>query len=153
MELMTESWTDRHLDDLSRKVDHGFALVDHRFERVDEQFERVDERFEQMDRRFRRVDEQFREVGRRFEEVDERLARMEVRLDKVDGRFESMHKEMTLGFREVEREAARRHAALLLEMSARFESQDQKMIYGIVGLVGALMTGFAGVMAVIATQL
>lgn len=104
---MTESWTDRHLDDLSRKFDQ-------------------------------------REVV-----VDEQLARIENRFDKLEDRFDSMQKEMTLGFKEIEREAARRHEAV----TARFETQDQKMLYGILGLVGAFMTGFAGIMAVIATQL
>lgn len=44
---MTE-WTDGRLDELSKKVDDGFAKVDRRFEQVDRRFEQVDLRFEAL---------------------------------------------------------------------------------------------------------
>lgn len=44
---MTE-WTDGRLDELSNKVDDGFAKVDRRFEQVDRKFEQIDLRFEAL---------------------------------------------------------------------------------------------------------
>ncbi len=32
---MAQEWTDGRLDDLSRRVDHGFASVDQRFDRLE----------------------------------------------------------------------------------------------------------------------
>lgn len=44
---MTE-WTDGRLDELSKKVDDGFAKVERRFEQVDRRFEQIDLRFEAL---------------------------------------------------------------------------------------------------------
>ena len=35
-------WTDGRLDELSKKVDDGFAKVERRFEQVDRRFEQID---------------------------------------------------------------------------------------------------------------
>jgi hypothetical protein len=44
-------WTDGRLNELSKKVDDGFARVDRRFEQVDRRFEQVDRRFGEIDLR------------------------------------------------------------------------------------------------------
>ncbi len=69
-----EKWTDERLDDLSVKVDRGFADVKAEmkagFERMeakmDERFTQVDERFTQMDKRFEKVDARFERMEDRF---------------------------------------------------------------------------------------
>jgi hypothetical protein len=69
-----EKWTDERLDDLSVKVDRGFADVKAEmkagFERMeakmDERFAQVDERFTQMDKRFEKVDARFERMEDRF---------------------------------------------------------------------------------------
>jgi len=47
-----EKWTDERLDDLSEKVDGGFAKVDSRFNRletrIDTQFAQLNDRFDRM---------------------------------------------------------------------------------------------------------
>jgi len=48
MNAVRELWTDERLDDLTKRVDHGFEQVDKRFEQVDKKFEQVDRRFEQV---------------------------------------------------------------------------------------------------------
>ena len=70
-----ERWTDERLDDLSVKVDQGFADLK---TEMREGFERVDKRFEQVDKR--------------FERVDKRFERIEGRLDKLTDRFESLNR-------------------------------------------------------------
>jgi tetrahydromethanopterin S-methyltransferase subunit G len=39
---MMEEWTEGRLDELSKRVDHGFDLVDQRFGLVDQRFDRVE---------------------------------------------------------------------------------------------------------------
>jgi hypothetical protein len=57
--MAREAWTDERLDDLSTRVDAGFARMDARFDRMEARFDKVDERFERVDERFERVDERF----------------------------------------------------------------------------------------------
>ena len=47
--MVREAWTDERLDDLNKKVDHGFARMDARFET---QEARMDARFQSMEERF-----------------------------------------------------------------------------------------------------
>jgi predicted nuclease with TOPRIM domain len=70
-----ERWTDERLDDLSVKVDRGFADLK---AEMKEGFERVDKRFAQVDKRFERID-------KRFERIEDRL-------DKLTDRFESLNR-------------------------------------------------------------
>jgi hypothetical protein len=42
METMTETGTEKRVDELSKRVDFGFEQIDRRFEQVDKNFERVD---------------------------------------------------------------------------------------------------------------
>ncbi len=73
-----ERWTDERLDDLSVKVDRGFAdlktEMKEGFERMEARF---GERFDDVDRRFEQVDKRFEQVDKRFEQVDKRLGRLE----------------------------------------------------------------------------
>ena len=47
--MAREAWTDERLDDLTKRVDHGFEQVDRRFEQVDKRFEEVDRRFDRVE--------------------------------------------------------------------------------------------------------
>jgi archaellum component FlaC len=63
-----ENWSDERLDDLSGKVDQGFANVkaeigDVKAE-VREGFERMEARFERIDARFEKVDDRFHALNR-----------------------------------------------------------------------------------------
>jgi hypothetical protein len=66
-----EKWTDERLDDLSVKVDQGFAGLK---TEMKEGFERMEARFGE---RFDEVDRRFEQVDKRFEQVDKRMARLE----------------------------------------------------------------------------
>jgi flagellar capping protein FliD len=50
--MVRETWTDERLDDLNKKVDHGFTKVDARFDRLEA---RMDAQFGQMNERFDRM--------------------------------------------------------------------------------------------------
>jgi flagellar capping protein FliD len=50
--MVRETWTDELLDDLDKKVDHGFTKVDARFDRLEA---RMDAQFGQMNERFDRM--------------------------------------------------------------------------------------------------
>lgn len=56
-----ERWTDERLDDLSLKVDQGFA--DLKVE-MKEGFARIDKRFEQVDKRMERLEDGFFALNR-----------------------------------------------------------------------------------------
>jgi chromosome segregation ATPase len=98
MELMERDTTDKRLDRLEARVDHGFELVDQRFEAVDQRFEAVDQRFAQVDQRFAQVDQRFEEVGHRFDRVELAIdnLRNETKsgFDSVNERFERMYRVM-----------------------------------------------------------
>ena len=84
-----ERWTDERIDDLSMRVDRGFADLK---SEMKEGFAKVDKRFEQVDKRFEQVDKRFERIDKRFEQVDKRFERIEDRLDKLTDRFESLNR-------------------------------------------------------------
>lgn len=57
---MTE-WNDGRLDELSKKVDDGFAKVDRRFEQVDQRFKHMEGK---MEAGFARIDAKFEALHR-----------------------------------------------------------------------------------------
>lgn len=65
-----ERWTDERLDDLSVKVDRGFADLK---TEMKEGFERVDKRFEQVDKRFERIENRLDKLTDRFESLNRTL--------------------------------------------------------------------------------
>ncbi|HEX6781929.1 MAG TPA: hypothetical protein VF125_07855 [Solirubrobacterales bacterium] len=65
-----ERWTDERLDDLSVKVDAGFADLK---AEMREGFDRVDKRFEQVDKRFERVEDRLDKLTDRFESLNRTL--------------------------------------------------------------------------------
>jgi tetrahydromethanopterin S-methyltransferase subunit G len=71
--MVRETWTDERLDDLSKKVDDGFADLKaemrERFDRLEAQFDRVDKRFEQVDKRFEAMDARFDSLSRNLLQV------------------------------------------------------------------------------------
>lgn len=75
--MVRETWTDERLDDLSKKVDDGFADLKaemrERFDRLEAQFDRVDKRFEQVDKRFEQVDKRFEAMDARFDSLSRNL--------------------------------------------------------------------------------
>jgi hypothetical protein len=95
MEAMAQEWTDGRLDDLSKKVDQGFA----------------------------RVDRSFEQVGRRFEKVD---------ADIRDLRLE-MRTEFTA-------------------MRSEIGAIQRTMVQGFIALTAAMLAGFGGLAALLATQ-
>jgi hypothetical protein len=48
MEAMRNSWTDDRLDDLNRKVDHGFERMEEQFDGVDRRLDRLEDQFERL---------------------------------------------------------------------------------------------------------
>jgi chromosome segregation ATPase len=92
METMTETGTERRVDELSKRVDRGFEEVDRRFERSEK---RVDRGFEEVDHRFDRVEADLREMRGRFEKVDDEFT--SVRAEMKAG-FDAMSRQMTRFF-------------------------------------------------------
>jgi len=79
MGTMTETGTERRVDELSKRVDFGFEQLS----------KRVDFGYDQIDRRFEQVDIRFEEVSHRFDRVESDLR--ELRSDVKNG-FESVQR-------------------------------------------------------------
>ena len=79
-----EKWTDERLDDLSKKVDDGFAETK---AEMREGFARLDG--EAKDLR--------REMDERFDKVDKRFNKIDARFDKIDERFEALNRALLSG--------------------------------------------------------
>jgi archaellum component FlaC len=81
-EEKVDSWNDERLDELSRRMDAGFAEMREGFAKIDremkEGFARVDRRFEKVDERFERIDERFERIDERFERLDDRFFKLMV---------------------------------------------------------------------------
>ncbi len=88
------NWNDDRLDDLSRRVDTGFADVNTRFVRLEgevkEGFERVDERLKGMDKRFSAIDQSLVRMDERFEAMDQRFDQVDKRLDRFEDKIERL---------------------------------------------------------------
>ncbi len=128
MELMTESWTDRRLDEFRSDVDHRFELVDQRFDAVDQRFDAVDQRFDAVDRK--------------FEEVDRRFGRVEVQIQDLRSEtrteFIALRGEMREGFEAV---------------AESFNQTHRLMVQSAIGIAAGFATIIAGLLGLIATQL
>jgi uncharacterized coiled-coil DUF342 family protein len=86
METMTETGTEKRVDELSKRVDRGFERVDRGFEQVDRGFEQVDKRFEQVEGEIRDVRSEVHELR-----IDTKrgFERME---SKFDAKFDSLNR-------------------------------------------------------------
>jgi hypothetical protein len=113
MGTMTETGTEKRVDELSKRVDVGFEEMS---KRVDFGFAQVDRRFEQIDRRFEQVD-------RRFEQIDQRFDRFEASVDRRFDRVEDDARE------------------LRSEMKSGFDSLHRLMIRFFAGTVGSIIAG------------
>ncbi len=69
MAVMGQTWSDDRLDELSLRVQNGFAQVDRRFERMGQRFDAFEER----------CDERSAEANRRLEQVEHRIETLEER--------------------------------------------------------------------------
>jgi tetrahydromethanopterin S-methyltransferase subunit G len=95
MEKPMDNWNDDRLDELSRRVDGGFAKVDERFKQVDEHFVRVEG---EMKAGFAKVDKRFEKVDERFEKVEGEMkagfanveAGRKADFEKLNGRFDRL---------------------------------------------------------------
>lgn len=103
---MRESWTDARLDDFAANVDRRFDAVDLRFDAVDQRFKEVDRRFDEVDRRFDRVEDDLR--GMRAD---------------MDRRFESMQKQMQVGFESMHRLMVQSSVAVIVALIALIATQ------------------------------
>jgi hypothetical protein len=96
---------------------------------------RLDELSTRMTEGFARMDQEFARVDKRFERIDQRF-------ERVDEKFQGM-----------EREANKRHDALLGELMARSDAVQRSIVTAVIGMTGAFMAGFAAILVLIATQL
>lgn len=85
MQTMTETGTEKRVDELSKRVDFGFDQLSKRMDFASEQ---VDRRFEQIDQRFDRFEAS---VDRRFDRVEDDAR--ELRSEMKSG-FDSLHRLM-----------------------------------------------------------
>jgi hypothetical protein len=79
---------------------------------------------ERLDDLNEKVDKGFADVGERFKEVDKRF-------DKLEDRFEGLQK----------------------DMNHRFETVHKLIFQGLLGIVGAMITGFFGLAGLIISQM
>ena len=87
METMTETGTEKRVDELSKRVDSGFQEMSKRVDfgfqemskRVDFGFAQVDRRFEQIDRRFDRVEDDARELRAEMKSGFDSMHRLMIR--------------------------------------------------------------------------
>lgn len=79
------AWTDPRIDDLSKKVDDGFARVDARFEKLEKKYDgNVGELRGEMKAGFERADAKMEGL---FERAD---AKMDAGFDKFDKKFDRL---------------------------------------------------------------
>lgn len=78
-----ESWNDERLDELSRRIDKGFAEAATKVELIATK-EEMNLRFGEVDRRFNEISQQ---VSRGFAEVNAQLGRLNDRLDRFVSTF------------------------------------------------------------------
>lgn len=80
---MTETGTEKRVDELSKRVDFGFDQLSKRMdfasEQVDRRFEQIDQRFERIDRRFDRVEDDARELRSEMKSGFDSLHRLMIR--------------------------------------------------------------------------
>jgi len=88
----------------------------------------TDERLDDLNEK---VDKGFTDVGERLQEVDKRFEQVDKRFDKLEDRFEGMQKEMNL----------------------RFDSVHKLMFQGLLGIMGAIITGFVALAGLIIAQM
>ncbi|HEY2480511.1 MAG TPA: hypothetical protein VGI17_17495 [Solirubrobacterales bacterium] len=118
MATMTESSTDKRVEDLRSEMHRGFDQVDQRFERVEGEMHRG---FGQVDSRFERVEG---EMHRGFGQVDSRFERVETDIREL-------RSDMKVGF-----EAT----------GARFDSLQRMMIWFFAGTLASIIAAvIAGV--------
>lgn len=85
MEAMRQSWSDDRLDDLSGRVDAGFARLE---QRIDASEERLNRRIDTVEERLhRRIDESARDTRLEF---STRCNGLETRFDQLEARFDRM---------------------------------------------------------------
>ena|ERR1700754_4472926 len=82
MGTMTETGTEKRVDELLKRLDFGF-------EQVDKRFEQVDKRFEQVDRRLDKVDADIRETRGEVQTV---RAEMKSGFRDVDAKLDSLNR-------------------------------------------------------------
>lgn len=138
-----------HGDSIEARVGAIGVQVDKLEQRMEDSFKVVDKRFEQVDKRFEQVDKRFEQIDKRFEQVDKRFEQFEERFDR---RFESLaedlreHRRNTMkGFESIDRR--------LNTLSDNQEVTNQLIAKGAVTMTGGFMAGFAGLIALVATQL
>ena len=89
---------------------------------------------ERLDDLNARVDRGFEQVDKRFEQVDRRFERMEQKFDRVDERFQLVDQRF-------------------VQISIALEGLNKRMTQGLVGISVGMLTGFAAMIALIATKL
>ena len=78
MESMREAWTDERLDDLTNRMDQGFARLYTRVDKLDTRIDKFEDR-----------------VDSRFDKIDARLERFE---ERITSRFEWLWRMMLAGY-------------------------------------------------------
>jgi chromosome segregation ATPase len=91
------TWTDDQLDEVSRRIESGFAETNARFDQIDLKLEqtdrrldRIDAKLEQADRRFDRIDAKLEQTDRRLDQIDLRLERVDIRFEGIDQRLDDI---------------------------------------------------------------
>jgi hypothetical protein len=85
-----------------------------------------------------RLDDLSKGIDRGFKQVDHRFDQVDHRFDRVEGEVKSGRQEMRNEFAAMRKEINGVHRA---------------MVFGAIAMTGAILTGFAGICGLIATQL
>jgi hypothetical protein len=117
METMTETGTEKRVDELSKRVDFGFEQLSGR----------VDFGFDQVNRR---LDESGKSIGERFGDANQRIL-------GVEGELRELRSETHRGFERVDADIER----LRTDTKAGFDSLHQLMIRVCAGTIGSIIAG------------
>jgi tetrahydromethanopterin S-methyltransferase subunit G len=117
MGTMTETGTEKRVDELSKRVDFGFGQLSGR----------VDFGFDQVNRR---LDESGESIGERFGDANQRIL-------GVEGELRELRSETHRGFERVDADIER----LRTDTKAGFDSLQQLMIRVCAGTIGSIIAG------------
>jgi DNA anti-recombination protein RmuC len=157
METMTVPTTEKQIDELSKRVDFGFAeqskRIDFGFEQTNQRLGRVEDDVRELRAEInvgsRHVDDQFTvnraetnagfgqvkaefdQVRAEFGRVDEKFARVDERFDKVDEKFDKVDEK----FDKVNDE----FTAVRAEMKAGFDGMQRLMTRFFAGTLGTIV--------------
>lgn len=124
---MTEPGTEKHLVELSKRVDFGFEQTSQRLGRVEDDLRSLRS---EVNGRFDKTDDRFDKTDDRFDRTDDRL---NAGFERVDGEFVAVRSEMKAGFDAVN--------LRFDAMNLRFDAMQRQLTRFFAGTLGSIIAG------------